>query len=367
MKHSGKHFFIEKKKQKTFRHLEFFLNVLVWQWGRRGAGPRYAMMLADGLAKLPDTRVELSLSHHVASSPEIWSVPTYTNIPTFLLRLLTAPVFLLRLRRHLLARPPTIAICAMAGPLDLLMAFVLPCPFALVVHDATPHPGDGMPFQATLQRWLIRRAAALIVLSTHVGNSLLAQNLVGPRKLILSSHPPFDFSTQRAARLPGPPRLLFFGRLLPYKGLDLLAEALTRLGAAAPKTRIVGIGPESPTLAELRALPNVTVENRWVAENEVGALLAWADAVILPYREASQSGIAAAALAAGAWVLATNVGGLPEQLADHPATILCAPHAASIAHAIAAIPATAAPPPRQDMLATWHTSLTHLLADLRSL
>lgn len=324
-------------------------------------------MLADGLATLPDTRVELSLSHHVASSPDIWSVPTYTNIPTFLLRLLTAPVFLWHLRRHLLARPPTFAICAMAGPLDLLMALALPCPFALVVHDATPHPGDGMPFQAILQRLLIGRAAGLIVLSTHVGDSLLAQNLVGQRKLIRSSHPPFDFGIARAIRPPGPPRLLFFGRLLPYKGLDLLAEALALLGPIAPQTRIVGAGPESPTLAVLRGIPNVTVENRWVAENQVGALLAWADAVILPYREASQSGIAAAALAAGIWVVATNVGGLPEQLADHPAAIICAPDAASIADAIAAIPGLTAPAPRQDILAAWHASLANLLADLRTL
>ena len=125
-------------------------------------------------------------------------------------------------------------------------------------------------------------------------------------------------------------------------------------------------GAESPTLTALRALPTVTLENRWVGEDEVGALLAWADAVVLPYREASQSGIAAAALMSGAWVLATSVGGLAEQLADHPAAILCAPNAASIAAGIAALPRVPPSPP-PDALAAWHASLANLLADLRTL
>jgi glycosyltransferase involved in cell wall biosynthesis len=62
-----------------------------------------------------------------------------------------------------------------------------------------------------------------------------------------------------------------------------------------------------------------------VPEDEIGELLSWSDAVVLPYREASQSGVAAAALAAGRFVLATRVGGLPEQLAGYTRALLCEP------------------------------------------
>ena len=78
-------------------------------------------------------------------------------------------------------------------------------------------------------------------------------------------------------------------------------------------------------------MAGVSVERRWFADAELPGLLAWADALVLPYREASQSGVAALALAAGRHVLATTVGGLPEQLGGQPRAILCAPNAPAIA------------------------------------
>ena len=62
--------------------------------------------------------------------------------------------------------------------------------------------------------------------------------------------------------------------------------------------------------------------------------LRWADAVILSHREASQSGIAAAAIAARRWIVATRVGGLAEQLEGERHAILCEPDAGSLAAAI---------------------------------
>ncbi len=125
------------------------------------------------------------------------------------------------------------------------------------------------------------------------------------------------------------------GGLLAYKGLDLLADALGGFGPwPEMEMRIVGHGPESAALDALRALPSVQVENRWVAEADLGALIGWADLVVLPYREASQSGVAAVALAAGRPVLATRVGGLVEQLGAEPLARLCDADPASIAAAL---------------------------------
>jgi glycosyltransferase involved in cell wall biosynthesis len=92
-----------------------------------------------------------------------------------------------------------------------------------------------------------------------------------------------------------------------------------------------GRGPECPALEALRALPGVTVENRWVPEDEVGTLIGCADVLVLPYKEASQGGVAPAAIAAGRLVVSTRVDGLIEQLENKDLGMLCEPDAASVA------------------------------------
>jgi glycosyltransferase involved in cell wall biosynthesis len=256
----------------------------------------------------------------------------------------------------------------MPGPLDVLMAIalrLLGTRLVVVVHDADTHPGDGFPLQMALQRLLCRCAGGLAVLSQHVGTQLRQQGLAGTgrRALIPFEHPPFTFDMPVGERAEGPPRLLCFGRLLPYKGLDLLADALASLPAETEiAVRIVGSGPESPALNALRGCRGVTVENRWVPETEIGTLLAWSDALILPYREASQSGVVAAALAAGRPVIATRVGGLREQVADAPQAVLCEPDAGSLARAIGLwleAPAQVTPP--TDAAAAWRDTSSKLL------
>jgi glycosyltransferase involved in cell wall biosynthesis len=101
-----------------------------------------------------------------------------------------------------------------------------------------------------------------------------------------------------------------------------------------------------------------------VPETEIGSLLGWSDALILPYREASQSGVAAAALAAGRPVIATRVGGLREQLAAAPQAVLCEPDPASIARAISLWQEAPFGPPSAgaDADAAWRQAVTGLLA-----
>ena len=323
------------------------MKVLVWQWGRRGGAPRFAAGLARGFAALDGVEALLSLAADAEilrgadAPPCALPVATYRGIAGLIWRALLAPMMVHRLSAALRRLRPDLAVCAQPGPLDLAMVAALRragVPLAVIVHDATPHPGDGVPLLFALQRALIRRAGTVVVLSEHVAAALRAQRALRPgAQLVVAAHPPVAFGVIAPPDAhPGPRRVLSFGRLLPYKGLDLLADALRLLGPRPDlDVRVVGQGPESAVLAALRALPGVTVENRWVPEDEIGPLLGWSDIVVLPYREASQSGVAAAALAAGRRVVATRVGGLAGQLADAPLAVLCAPEAAALAAALA--------------------------------
>ena len=267
-------------------------------------------------------------------------VRTYRGMASFLFRLVTAPLalpfLLLRLRRI----APDLAICAMPGPLDVLMAValrLLGTRLVVVVHDADAHPGDGFPGQMLLQRALCWFANGLAVLCGHVGTRLRQQGLAGTgrRALIRFKHPPFGF---RFAGVGAGRRAAPAAVFRPFAAIQRAGPAGRGFGRFAGGCRDCGAGggqrAESAALDALRACRGVTVENRWVPESEIGALLAWSEAVILPYREASQSGVAAAALAAGRPVIATNVGGLAEQLSAASQAVLCDPDPGSLMQGI---------------------------------
>lgn len=326
--------------------------VLVWQWGRRGAGPRFGLGVARAIRKQPGNAVLLSLSRRAellesALFPDgelpLWLVETYGGYCGLVARWLEAPRLIRTFYRRLRDWRPDLAVCAMTGPMDLLMAAALHCldvPFAVIVHDAVPHPGDGFPLQHRLQTLLLRRASFIMTLTRHVAEQLQALPSCRDRRILIGTLPPCDdlfAGAPRAALLrhPGPVRLLMFGRLLAYKGLDLLAAALARLPPGLSfELRVVGSGPDSPELRALAGMKNVTVENRWVVEEEIPALLHWCDAMVLPYREATQSGVGALAAAFGKPLLATDVGGLAEQFADSDAVTLCGADSRSLCRAL---------------------------------
>jgi len=357
------------------------MRVLVWQWGRRGAGPRFAGELARSFAQVAGTESLLSLSEgaEVLQAPNPprcdLKMRTYTGQASFALRALSAPVLVPGLARWAREREIAVALCAMPAAMDFVMAAALRragVPYAVVVHDADLHPGDNYPFQIRLQQQLVGGASGVFALSTHVASRLREQGVLNGRKLLTASLPPFDYGP------PPPPvcahggklRLLSFGRLLPYKGLDLLADGLALLGARDDlEVRVVGSGPESPVLQRLRALPGVTVERRWVPEAEVAGLLAWSDALVLSHREASQSGVAAIAMAGRRWLVATRVGGLEEQLGREPMAILCEPTAASLADALRCLLTAARrpPPAAPDLHGAWREVAANMVGSLARL
>ncbi len=326
------------------------MRVLVWQWGRFGAGPRIAADFAAQFNMVPRTDAVLSLSANAEILAGLHRprcelpVPTYTTMAGYAARALRAPLMIPWLSRQIRALQPAAAFCAMPGPLDLVMHAALRregIRYAVVAHDADLHPGDGYPLQMNLQRQLLRRADAIVVLSDHVRARLDALGLTDGKPVLRTTLPAMPPALHGDASCPpfahgGKLRLLCFGRLLPYKGLDLLARALTLLLPRPDvEIRVVGSGPETAALAALRGLAGVSVENRWVPESEVDQLIAWADGVVLTHREASQSGVAAIAMAAGRWVVSTRVGGLREQLEGYEMALLCDVDAHAVARSVA--------------------------------
>ena len=129
---------------------------------------------------------------------------------------------------------------------------------------------------------------------------------------------------------PGPNRdprpALFFGRFERSKGPDVLLRALRELGEEAPPVRLVGRGPYRATMARMCEEFGLTskVELReWASHDELGRLMAESSMVILPSREENFALAVLAAMAVGAPLITTSVGGVPELVEHGESGILC--------------------------------------------
>ena len=83
---------------------------------------------------------------------------------------------------------------------------------------------------------------------------------------------------------------------------------------------IAGSGEFSPAEKELldsiARRSDVHVVNRWLSDAEISSLVAAARFVVLPYNSATQSGVIPLASAFGTPAIASDTGGLAEQVVD---------------------------------------------------
>jgi glycosyltransferase involved in cell wall biosynthesis len=260
-------------------------------------------------------------------------------------------------------------------------------PLVLTAHDVLPRePRAG---QLRAQRRLYERVDAIVAHSQHGAARLRGELQIDPARVHVIPHGAFAHfaelaavAVDPAAAAPLPPELaavdkpvvLCFGLIRPHKGIDVLLDAWR--GIEDAELWVVGL-PKTD-LAPLRAAApsGVRFVPRFVADAEIPAFFRRADLVVLPYREIDQSGVLFTALAFGAPLLLTSVGGFPEVAATGAAELVppgdpAALHAAlerlladpaARARLAAAARAAAAGPYSWDAIAAQHLALYHALA-----
>jgi len=250
---------------------------------------------------------------------------TYANTQEFLRRSIFIRRVLRPIEERLRADPPDAAIVTMMGYWDIFLIRRLRrlgVPVVVMLHDAELHPGDRLHVMVRLQPWLVRIAAGVVTLTDFVARQLQSRVSLEGKVRAVIPHVAFDFADLDLPppQLPDaspdrPLRLLMAGRLKRYKGLQLLADALRLIGGTPPlSVRVVGAVQDESEIAPLAALPGIEFDLGWKSDRDLIAHLDWADAAVLPYVEASQSGLAPMSFKRGRPVIATPVGGLPEQV-----------------------------------------------------
>lgn len=197
-------------------------------------------------------------------------------------------------------------------------------------------------------KYFLKSCNAFITMSEKVMGDLRLFQLTKPALLV--SHPLYDnfgaiISKEEAREKLGvgspEPIILFFGFIRKYKGLDLLFEAMAdeRIKKAGIKLLVAGefYEDEKPFREQIEKLgikDQLILKTDFIPDREVKYYLCAADAVIQPYRNATQSGVTPLAYHFEKPMVVTNVGGLPSLVPNRKAGLVVEPNPQAIADGI---------------------------------
>lgn len=203
--------------------------------------------------------------------------------------------------------------------------------FITTMHDPKIHMGEESFILNSMYKSIIRRSSDMIVLSKCFVDEV-AETYGKARKSV--HHIPLaDLSNETAARAADATRetdvfhrILFFGRIVKYKGLSVLLESMEKLRTVDPMLtlRVVGDGEIDQKSVELIESLGDRVElvNRWIDNSEVPSFFRGIDFTVLPYVEASQSGVIMISYSYLKPVVTTSVGALPEYVTERTGLIV---------------------------------------------
>lgn len=193
--------------------------------------------------------------------------------------------------------------------------------WVITVHDLLPHDRD-TPGNRLLFGISYRLADHLVVHTPRMRAELQERYSIPTERFTLMEHglEPVRIALPPLAtyRAPEPLKLLFFGYVMKYKGLDLLIDALRDF--PVPFTLTVGGFCRAPEiLDELKAKidghpqrDSIYWPNQYVKESEIQGLFTDSHVLVMPYRHIDQSGVLFQALRFGLPVVASRVGSLAQ-------------------------------------------------------
>lgn len=223
----------------------------------------------------------------------------------------------------------------MLNPLILPIILLLKN-YTIVVtyHDAIPHLGEGTIFSKIVFKLVAFLSDSIIVHGQHIKNIFIEYYKVNDDKvdaIPLGRHEIDIFKKFEDPQVREEKGLvLFFGRIKKYKGVEYLIDAEPYIQKQIPNVRILIAGKGDFKTSTKN--PNIQFENRYIGYEEGAHLFQKCSVVVLPYVEASQSGVIPAAFGFRKPIISTDVGSLKE-IIEHEKTGLIVP--AKDAHKLA--------------------------------
>ena len=215
-----------------------------------------------------------------------------------------------------------------------------------IADNVIPH--EKRPGDTAFTKYFLKSCDAFVTMSEKVMQDL--RSFEKNKPAIRIEHPLYDnfgavIPKQEARTKLGLPVdekiILFFEFIRQYKGLDILLDAMAneRIKASGIKLLIAGEFYDNEKnyreqIERLGIASQLILRTDFIPDSEVQHFLCAADAVIQPYRNATQSGVTPLAYHFERPMVVTNVGGLPALVPHEKAGLVTEPAPAAIAGAI---------------------------------
>lgn len=221
--------------------------------------------------------------------------------------------------------------------LDIHPWYMLYWPFLkgnkfVTINDPEPHSGEAgwmmMLLIKKVTRFLLKNADKIIVLGKKQAETIRRAGY--KQEIILSRIGSYDFFTKRNNKKyrTEPLTMLFFGRIKEYKGLNYLLDAASILKDNGMHFKIIiaGEGDMTPYKTRLDKLgENIEILNGYVSDDKVNECFQRCSFVVMPYTDATQTGVVQVAYSFKKPVIATRVGSLPEVVINDKTGLLIRP------------------------------------------
>jgi glycosyltransferase involved in cell wall biosynthesis len=221
-----------------------------------------------------------------------------------------------------------------------------------ITDNVLPH--EKRPGDRSFTKYFLGSCDAFVTMSDSVMNDLRQFEKTKPAKTVI--HPVYDnfgeIISKNSARkfLREQLRLsvsekdriiLFFGFIRKYKGLDILFRAMSEPGIRKSGIRLLVAGEfyedrshYEKLIEELKVEEQLILKTDFIQDSEVKYYLCAADAVIQPYRHATQSGVTPLAYHFERPMIVSNVGSFAEQVIHEQTGLVTEPEPKSLASAI---------------------------------
>jgi len=222
------------------------------------------------------------------------------------------------------------------------------CPVIMTVHDTVPFNGEKISFLQNAGFDMPIAAADHVIVHTRGARQNLLARGIAESKVSIIPHGPLTLNVAPVALPADHVRdrrwtFVMFGQIKPYKGLDVLIEAL---GQVQPelrqRARVVIAGAAHMDMAPLQqritALGLDSVVDLRLGrldESQMASLFEEADSFLFPYRQIDASGVYFLLKPTGKWMIASDVGIFAEDMQEANGVLVPAADASALAAALA--------------------------------